>query len=189
MVATAAKVLIFFGLALKYLCRLFAINPTNVFVVNVDYLLRELCNCNQFEEDVRAGSVQKLLWQHQHIFWKYLGCIKIKFAWKLRKEAALLLHDLGKIADYDDIRQKLMSLHHSAQRTYVQIEHKKVEPSSEYMVHARSPLSFKAIQYNAAIVGGDVQWLVGETPQTINPRMFCIRDCESTPEAPSESSD
>ena len=52
MVATAAKVFIFFGLALKYLCRLFAINPTNVFVVNVDYLLRELCNCNQFEETV-----------------------------------------------------------------------------------------------------------------------------------------
>ena len=173
-----------FGRALQGLRRLFALGPTSARVLEICELLLKLNHL--FLEHV---SVQTLLWQHQHVFWKLLHYGGVHFAWKVRRDAGLVLRDLGMISEYDDIKHKLMILQQTAQLEYDILECKREWPSIEYMTHAQSPLSFKAIQFNAAIVVGDVQWLLGQEPQTRNPRMFCVSTAESTPRAPSDSSE
>ena len=113
------------------------------------------------------------------------------FAWKARQNAALILHDLCVLFRYRDIERGLVALHDEAWTVFRSLRNKKTGSVEVYEALESLPLKFKTIQFNAALVAGDQQWLLHQW-QALNsfncPPMLCIDGVPSTPEATADAS-
>ena len=105
-------------------------------------------------------NVPNLVWQHQHLIWIYLKMGSVDYAWEVRKEAALILRDLCTLYRYGDIERKLVALHDEAWTVFRNLPNKKRGPSEVYEALEPLSLKFKTIQFNAALVAGDHEWLL-----------------------------
>ena len=137
------------------------------------------------------SNVPNLLWQHQDLFWKYLKLGRVDFAWEVRQNAALILRDLCIRFRYRDIERELVALHDEAWTVFRSLRNKKTEAVEVYEALESLPLKFKTIQFNAALVAGDHQWLLHQW-QALNSfnylPMLCIDGVPSTPEATADES-
>ena len=152
---------------------------------DISHFLLCMCNALAVSED-HADAITLVKW-HEHIFWMYLNFKGVRFAWKVRKHAALILRDLVILFGVDSIGEKLKKRHIEAKAIYDAMPMPKA--SDSLFFQTLEPLSFKAIQCAAALVCGDCQWLSREGPQTMNPRMFTVTVAEDTPVLPTDSSD
>ena len=139
----------------------------------------------------QKSDVPNLLWQHQDLFWKYLKFGRVDFAWEVRQNAALILRDLCTLHRYCDVERKLVALHSEAWTVFRNLPNMPSGSAKVYEALESLPLKFKTIQFNAALVAGDHQWLLHQW-QASNffsyPPMLCIDGVPSTPEDPADAS-
>ena len=125
--------------------------------------------------------------RYREVLWNLLTYDSHHFAWKVRQEAALFIHDLATYGETD----LATHLHVEAFDVYQRLGYwRKREPSKMYerlRAKVDAELRFKMIQFNAALVAADLQWLVGTVSENRrNPRMFSHHRVPSTPTAPPE---
>lgn len=123
--------------------------------------------------------------RYREVLWNLLTHARHKFAWKVRREAALLVHDLAMRGDIG----LATHLHVEAFDVYQRLGHwRKREPSEMYerlRAEVDAELRFKMIQFNAAFVVADLQWLVGTISKNRdNPHMLSHHRVPSTPSVP-----
>ena len=153
--------------------------------------LLNLWNSTTPEDD----SLVSLLMHCRSVFFMYLKFHHgVRFSWKVRQEAALILRDVAVYYENDDVLKELALMHDEALDIYRSAKlAKTLHPlAMEYEdLSQGNRLSFKLIQCNAALVSGDQHWLHAEPPSRRAPRMFHYANAPSTPVAPpsSESAD
>ena len=149
---------------------------------------------NDLNMESGAGSdVPNLALLCQSIFWTYLSFTGVHYAWKVRRNAALILLDLAHMDEAGNeagkIKQILQERHQEAQQIYASITDKRrARVMAMYSAVSEAPFSFKAVQCDAALTSGDHHWLQQEPPSVDEPRMFCLERAPNTPRPPSESS-
>ena len=119
------------------------------------------------------------------MLWNLLTYAHHVFAWKVRREVALRVHDLAMRGD----AELATHLHAEAFDVYQRLGYwRKREPSKMYerlRAEVDAELRCKMIQFNAVLVAADLQWLVGTVSEDRdNPRMFSHHRVPSTPSVP-----
>ena len=156
-----------FRLAVKHLRRLSAMRCEQLYRgSNIAPIRRELLQLSRALNASQSESVPNLLWQNQHLFWRYLKLPnRIPWSWMVRQKAALILHDLCSRYGYSDIERKLVDLHEEAWRIcrFLQpfLDEGPAPGLSLYEALRGLPLKFQTIQLNAALVAGESGWLRG----------------------------
>ena len=122
--------------------------------------------------------------RYRDLLWNLLTYANHNFAWKVRQEVVLFVHDLVAFGE-----TKLASaLHVVAFECYRRLSGwKRRELVDMYKIlreEADAEFRFKMMQFNAALVAGDIQWIVGKVPgNRVNTRMFSYYRVPSTPMA------
>ena len=130
----------------------------------------------------------------QSVYWQFLRATGFKYAWCVRKEAALALRDLA--CEHEVIRKQLEDIHTRARERFYELRPAAnvAAPGLTQCLHSlyesmESPWCFKMIQFNAALLAEDHTWMFTEPPSVLRPRRFFPESAEDTPHAPTDSSD
>ena len=125
--------------------------------------------------------------RYREVLWNLLAYDHDFYAWRVRQEAALLVHNLATCGETD----LATHIHVEAFDVFQDIGgFRKREPSEMYeklREEVDAGLRFKMIQFNAALVAADISWLLDPVhesqhdPRTFSP--YCVR---SSPTGPRE---
>ena len=113
----------------------------------------------------------------QFIYWQFMRATGFKYAWCVRKEAALALRDLAR--ENEVIRMQLEDMHTRARERFYELRPAAdaAAPGLTQCLHSlyeslESPWCFKMIQFNAALLAGDHTWMYKDAPSVPRPHIF-----------------
>ena len=119
--------------------------------------------------------------------WNLLTYADHNFAWKVRQEAALFVHDFATCGETELATNLHVVAFDCYRRLGIWRRREPVEMYKMLRAEVDAEFRFKMMQFNAALVVWDIQWLLGTVSENrVNPRMFSHYRVPGTPTAPPE---